>query len=223
MCRVAAIIAAAGRGQRMGYELNKQYLHLAGRPVLAHSLDVFELCPSVSEILLVVGKDDLEYCRQKVILPGKYTKIQKLITGGDERQDSVYNGLVQVSQPCSLVVVHDGARPLLTLDVLERVIDAAAKKGAAIAAMPVKDTIKVGNESGVVLDTPERGSLWSVQTPQAFAKELLLEAYENARKEHRAATDDASLVEYLGHPVQLVKGSYDILKRREQDAGRARL
>ncbi|MHB1128147.1 MAG: 2-C-methyl-D-erythritol 4-phosphate cytidylyltransferase [Bacillota bacterium] len=236
MCRVSAIVAAAGRGQRMGVGLSKQYLSLAKRPVLAHTLDLFERCTSVDEIIIVVSPDDLEYCRQNVVVPGKYKKIRQLIAGGEERQHSVYNGLVQVSQRCSLVVVHDGARPLLTLDILESVIDTAGREGAAIAAVPVKDTIKVGNAEGIVCATPERRNLWSVQTPQAFKKEILLEAYELARREKLIATDDASLVENLGYPVRLVEASYEnlkittpddmwvaeaILKRRNDDAGRA--
>ncbi|NLO89044.1 MAG: 2-C-methyl-D-erythritol 4-phosphate cytidylyltransferase [Clostridia bacterium] len=209
---VAAVIPAGGRGSRMKAEINKQYIPLGGIPLLARTLMVFEGCSLIREIIVVAAPGEEDLCRERVIEPFGFTKKIKIATGGRERQDSVFNGLMEVDPSCEYVAVHDGARPLLTHGILMYVLDAAFEEGAAVAAVPVKDTVKVSDEKGYAVVTPDRSRLWAVQTPQVYKRELILEAYENARRQNFKGSDDAVLVERLGHPVKLVMGSYENLK-----------
>lgn len=212
MCEVkaAAIVAAAGQGKRMGAGFNKQYLLLRNKPIVVHSLMLLQQLSIINQIILVVPNDEIQFCQEEVVL--KYGISKAIVTaGGQERQDSVFNGLQQIKD-AQVVVVHDGARPLLTKGKMEEVVREAIDCGAAILAVPVKDTVKIVSETGVVVDTPRRSSLWAAQTPQVFKKVLLDEAYEAARKKKIAGTDDASLVERLGHPVKVVPGSYENIK-----------
>jgi 2-C-methyl-D-erythritol 4-phosphate cytidylyltransferase len=212
MFKVSAVIAAGGSGKRMQAQENKVYLPVDGLPVLAHTLMVFDRCDLINEIVVVVPRKEMNYCSTKVFLPLGLSKPVKVTAGGKERQDSVGCGLMETSANCDFVVVHDGARPLLTLELLESVIREAMVWGGAIAAVPVKDTIKLADHNGFVSKTPERDKLWSVQTPQAFAKEILVEAHQNARTKGLLGTDDSFLVEQLGYPVKLVTGDYENIK-----------
>ena len=194
----------------MGGEVPKQYLQVAGKPLLWHTLRRFATSPLVDDVILVLHPDDMEYCRRRVLdLPGM-DRIRRLVPGGAERVDSVYAGLQTTTEADEIILVHDAVRPFAGEDILHRLIVAAAEGGAAIAAVPVKDTIKKVAD-GVVVATPERASMWSAQTPQAFRRALLVEAYAR-RPAGTAITDEAMLVENLGRPVGVVLGEYTNVK-----------
>jgi 2-C-methyl-D-erythritol 4-phosphate cytidylyltransferase len=203
--KVGAIIVAAGESRRMG-GIDKVFAPLGGKPVLAWALDAFETCPAISQIVVVVSKNNLERCRKLIVEKGLSKSIE-VCAGGRRRQDSVAAGLKLLN--CDWVVIHDGARPLVTRDLIERGLEAAQETGAAVAAVPVTDTIKVANDDGIVLQTPPRQNLWAIQTPQVFRHGLIAEAHKKANSE---VTDDASLVEQLGYKVKLYMGAYDNIK-----------
>ena len=192
--------------------INKQYLVLAGFPMILHTLQVFQGEPLIDEIVLVVGKDEVSGCKHKIVDQYGLSKVRLVLVGGKERQDSVYRGLQVLADDCQWVVVHDGARPLLIGEILQQTIKEAQVCGAAVAAVPTKDTIKVAGPDGIVQTTLERRSLWSIQTPQVFDRSLLMEAYAKAYEDGFYGTDDASLVERLGYKVKLVLSSYENLK-----------
>ncbi|MGQ9630732.1 MAG: 2-C-methyl-D-erythritol 4-phosphate cytidylyltransferase [bacterium] len=201
--RVEAIIAAAGRGTRMRSQVRKPYIPLCGRPILLHTLEKF-LFLKPENIIIVVEEEDIGLCRQIV-----RSDDIRIIAGGLRRQDSVYNGLMRCRG--DIVVIHDGVRPFVTQKMIRDSIDAAWKHGAAIAAVPVKDTVKEGR-GGAVERTLDRRRLFSVQTPQAFRREVILRAYEYARENNLEGTDDAFFVEASGGAVHIVPGSYDNIK-----------
>lgn len=207
-----AIILAAGRGTRMNQTINKMYLPLKGKPIIAHTLEAFYSLDIVQGITLVVSPGEEELMREKVldIYPPK--KPIKLVQGGAERQHSVYNGLKELPSDTQLVAIHDGARPLITPQVIERSFEVAKRWGAAVAGMPVKDTIKVVDSNGRVKDTPDRSYLWLVQTPQTFRYSLIMEAHKRAIEDNFLATDDSALVERLGKEVYMIEGGYENLK-----------
>lgn len=211
MADVTAIIPAAGCGRRMASTQNKQYMLLRGKPVLVHTLKIFESAHEITEIIIVVREDEIDLCRSLVLEHG-ITKVKQVVAGGKERQHSVWNGLKYVSQQCRMVVVHDGARPLLLPATLEEALREAAIYDAVVVGVPVKDTIKVVTEDGIVMSTPSRNSLWAVQTPQIFSKDVLVKAYSEAWKRGLLATDDAALVEALRLNVKMVYGSYENIK-----------
>ncbi|MCL5961565.1 MAG: 2-C-methyl-D-erythritol 4-phosphate cytidylyltransferase [Chloroflexi bacterium] len=207
--QTSVIIAAAGKSTRMG-GADKQFLSLAGQPLLAHTVKVFDDSPLVSEIALVVNPDNVERVQELVSRCG-WRKVSSVQPGGDRRQDSIWQGLMALSQP-SWVAIHDGARPFITGEIIRRVLMEAQQYGAAIAAVPVKDTVKVVGPDLVIRQTPDRATLWAAQTPQVFRYELIMGAYRNAREKGLPATDDAQLVEQIGHPVKVSLGSYDNIK-----------
>jgi len=204
--KVGAIIVAAGESRRMG-GVDKVFALLGGKPALARVLDAFENCDSIDQIVVVVSSKNLERCRQ-LITEERWSKPIEVCVGGRRRQDSVAAGLSQLNN-CQWVVIHDSARPLVTADLIERGLEAAEETGAAVAAIPVSDTIKVAGSDRIVHQTPPRQNLWAVQTPQVFRFGIIAEAYERAKGE---VTDDASLVEQLGYKVKLYMGSYDNIK-----------
>jgi 2-C-methyl-D-erythritol 4-phosphate cytidylyltransferase len=204
--KVGAIIAAAGESRRMG-GIDKLFAPLGGKPALAHVLHAFDSCVLIDQIVVVVSKANLERCR-KLIDKEELSKPFEVCLGGERRQDSVAAGLRKLKD-CQWVVVHDGARPLITKDLIERGLEAAKETGAATAAVPVTDTIKVTGDDRIVRQTLPRQNLWAVQTPQVFRLDIIAQAYQKARGE---ATDDASLVERLGHKVKLYMGAYDNVK-----------
>jgi len=208
---VAAVVPAAGSGSRMETGIKKQFLPLAGVPVLGRVLRIIEACRLVGSIVIAVSPGDETYCSA---IAGELglSKVAAIISGGKERQDSVYNGLLALSASTGTVVIHDGARPLLSLKELEEVIKAAGEQGAATTAVPVKDTVKLAGKDGFVSRTLPRNRLWLAQTPQAFHYEIILEAHRRAREQNFTGTDDAGLVEHLGLPVKIVPGSYENIK-----------
>jgi 2-C-methyl-D-erythritol 4-phosphate cytidylyltransferase len=204
--KVSAIIVAAGESRRMN-GIDKVLAPLGGRPVISHVLAAFDDCKSVDQIVLVVNEKSLKACR-KLIAEEKLSKPVEVCVGGKRRQDSVAAGLKQLKD-CGWVVIHDGARPLVTKELIEEGLKAAKETGAAVAAVPVTDTIKIADDDRIVRQTPPRRNLWAVQTPQVFRLGIITEAYRQAKGE---ATDDASLVEQAGYRVKLYMGSYDNIK-----------
>lgn len=207
-----AIILAAGRGTRMNAGMNKQYLMLKDKPILAHSIEIFQKCDLIDEIIVVLNKDEEESCKKNIIGKYGYSKVKELVHGGAERQYSVYNGLMRVSSSCDIVLVHDGARPLITGAAIERCIEGVRNFGAVSCGVPIKETIKVIDENRNVKVTPRRDSIWITQTPQGFKYDILLKAHQNALEEGVTCTDDAILVEQLGINVRMVEGDYENIK-----------
>jgi len=207
---VTAIIVAGGRGVRMADTMRKQYLLLAGRPILSHTLLVFDACRVIDKIFLVVPEKDFDYCRTTILFPLKLQKSVSCVPGGPERQDSVYNGLLAVDNTGnkgSTVVIHDGVRPFIRPEELEKCVNSAKLSGACILGIPSSETLKIVNNLGRIDKTLERDSIWHAQTPQAFHYYLLRKAHERARQEGFTGTDDAMLVERLGETVTMIKCS----------------
>lgn len=208
---VTVIIPAAGQGKRMKTSSNKVFLPLVNMPVLLHSVLAFSACSEVNNLVVVVAIDEVEQVRT-MLSSLRGIKAWQVVIGGSERQHSIANALKVVSKETEVVLVHDGARPLVTESCIQAVIKAARMHRAAVVAVAVKDTIKTVDADGWVTGTPERRTLWAIQTPQGFDAHLLQQAYEKARLEGYIGTDDASLVERLGIQVKIVPGSYDNLK-----------
>ena len=197
---------------RMGNETPKQFLQLGGVPLLIHALRVLESSRTISRIVLVVPPDSVTYCQEELLPQFALAKISTVIAGGARRQDSVWNGLQAVDERTNIVVVHDAVRPFVTGTMVEEVVERAGIHGAAIAAIPLHDTVKRAAPDGMIETTLDRQRLWSAQTPQAFKLELLREAHRSSRQSGVEATDDAFLVEQIGHHVSIVNGSPDNIK-----------
>ena len=212
-----AIILAAGQGTRMGTKTRKQYLKIAGKPILYYAVEVFDKSELIDEIILVTGAGEIEYVRETIVQEYGFEKISRIVEGGKERYDSVWNALKTIEQSeedDAIVFIHDGARPFPDEQILERTYEEAVKKGACVAGMPVKDTIKIVDKNRAATETPDRRTLWIVQTPQVFQSRLIIEAYRQMmRSPHENVTDDAMAVERMtGNPVFLVEGSYENIK-----------
>lgn len=210
--KTVAIIPAGGSGKRLGSETPKQYLSLQSVPVLVHTLLVFQESAAIQEIVLVVPEDDLTFVRERVVKKYELRKVSAVVSGGRERQDSVRNGFLAITNACDVVVIHDGVRPFVTRDMIERVVEAAAGEGAAAAGVRAKDTIKETTAENIVTATLPRSRLWQTQTPQAFQYDLLRRAFAKAGDDGYYGTDDASLVERTGAKVRMVAGSYENIK-----------
>ncbi|WP_207713022.1 2-C-methyl-D-erythritol 4-phosphate cytidylyltransferase [Desulfofundulus sp. TPOSR] len=209
---VFGVVVAAGRSVRMGQGVNKQFLPLSGLPVLARSLRVFEEAVPVKGYVLVVAEGEVDRASRLACQEWGCRKLLAVVSGGERRQDSVRKGLEALPAEAEIVLVHDGARPLVGVEELVAVASEAARWGAATLAVPVKDTVKEAGTDGFVVRTLPREVLWLTQTPQGFKCSLLREAHRRAEAEKISATDDASLVEALGHRVKLVPGSYRNIK-----------
>lgn len=211
--KVTAIVLAAGRGKRMGTDVPKQYLKIRGHEILYYSLKAFEESV-VDEVVLVTGEQDIEYCQKEIVEKYGFEKVAKIIPGGAERYDSVYAGLL-AADDCSYVLIHDGARPLVTPEIIAKVLEGAMAYDSCTTGMPVKDTIKVVDEDNMAVDTPERGALWTIHTPQGFSYPVILEAHRKFRQgDYRIpVTDDTMLAEiFLRKRAKLVEGSYQNIK-----------
>lgn len=216
--RTVAVVLAAGSGKRMGSSVKKQYMEILEKPVVYYSLRAFENS-FVDDIVMVVSKGDREYCQKEIVDRFHFSKVTKIVEGGKERYHSVYQGL-KACPSCDYVYIHDGARPCIGSGMLTRLQEAVEQYQACVAGMPVKDTIKMADELGMVASTPRRDLLWLIQTPQVFSFSLILEAYEQLiRKEEEllkkgiAVTDDAMVVEtFSGKKVKLVEGDYRNIK-----------
>ncbi len=208
---ISVIVAAAGRGSRMKRAENKVFLPLLGKPILQYSIEAFLGRSDVAEVIVICAAHETEEM-ESLVRVYRQEKPVKVVIGGSERQYSVANALRAVDKGCELILVHDGARPLVTDKVVQSVIDSARAHRAAIAAVPVKDTIKTVDAKGMVIDTPPRSTLYAVQTPQGFETQLLFDAYARAEKDGFLGTDDASLVERLGVRVVVAEGDYQNIK-----------
>lgn len=206
-----AVIVAAGKGKRMGTDISKQFLPLGGKEILAHTVEVFEQAKTIRDIVLVTGVDSLSDVQDMTREYG-WQKVVSVTAGGKERQDSVWNGLQEVPADTEIVLIHDGVRPFVTEDILEDSIATALEMGGCVAGVPAKDTIKVCDAGNIAIATPDRSTLWQIQTPQTFRKDLILKAYAAAKADGFIGTDDASLAEHSGYPVKVIMGSYRNIK-----------
>ena len=202
--RVAALIPAAGEGRRMGGTIPKQFLQIGGREILARTLGVFEACEAIDDIWVVVAAEQCALCQRTIVERYELRKVRGVVAGGLTRQESVWLGLQQVAEAVDLVVVHDGVRPFVTERLLQQTLDHAGRYGAAIAAVPLQDTLKRVSAAGDVEATVPRERLWRIQTPQAFQHALLRRAFQHAWRQGLQATDEAGLIEVLGYPVKIV-------------------
>lgn len=207
-----AVVLAAGSGKRMGTKVHKQYLLLGGKPVLYYSLRAFEASRLIDEIILVCGVGEEDYCRREIVEKYDISKVHKIIAGGAERYNSVWNGLQETKE--GYVYIHDGARPFVDDKMIERAYECVSEYHACVAGMPSKDTVKIAAPDNVVSETPDRSSVWIVQTPQVFDAELIKKAYAMLMDQKEInVTDDAMAAEQmLGCPVRLFYGSYENIK-----------
>ncbi len=206
------VIAAAGTGSRMGSNINKQYMLLKGKPVLYHAVSTFNQMDLVEEIIVVAHPEEVDYCQKNIIDKYNLTKVTKVIPGGSQRQESVWQGLQNLSKDTHLVAVHDGARPLIYPELILKIYHAANKYGAAIPGVLAKDTLKTIDENGFVRETLDRSRIIAVQTPQIFNYSRLVKAYQAAYQDNFIGTDDASLYEKYIDQVKFVMGDYHNLK-----------
>jgi 2-C-methyl-D-erythritol 4-phosphate cytidylyltransferase len=217
--KTVAVIPAAGAGLRMGGGTAKQFLEVDGRPIMALTLEKFQACPLIDSITLVVPLAEISYCKSEIVERYNLDKVENIILGGERRQDSVRFGLEASNGEYELVVIHDGVRPFIDMDLIERSIEAAKIHRAVITALPAKETVKKVDKSGFVIKTYERRDVWLVQTPQVFMYKDIMSAHEKAVSEAwEDVTDDASLIERLGIPVKVIPGSeYNIKVTTPQD------
>jgi 2-C-methyl-D-erythritol 4-phosphate cytidylyltransferase len=215
--KVTALVVAAGSGSRMQRGIPKQFLLLDGQPIVSHALAAFEAVNEVQEVVLIVPEGQEDRCRREWVDAYGIKKVKQLVPGGKRRQDSVYAGLQRTSSDTDIVLVHDGVRPLVTPSIICQTIEAAVHWGGALVAIPVKDTVKKAGTDRCVSATLDRSSLWLAQTPQAFRRPILMEAYQKAYTDGVMQTDDAALVERLGHSVQIIEGAWDNIKITRSD------
>lgn len=216
--KTTAIVLAGGSGKRMNSSVKKQFLQIHDKPLLYYALKAFE-DSFVDSVILVASEEDKEYCQKEIVEKYHFYKVKKIVSGGKERYHSVANGVMAAGE-CDYIFIHDGARPFVTRDMLERLLEAVKKTNACVAGMPVKDTIKIADAEGYIESTPKRDLVWMIQTPQVFSYELILNAYTILLKEESSLiekgisiTDDAMVVETLiGEKVKLVEGSYKNIK-----------
>lgn len=208
-----AIVLAAGQGKRMHSKIQKQFLEIGGKPVLYYSLRCFQDSPLIDDIILVTGEDALSYCRSEIVDRYGFTKVSRIVQGGKERYDSVYAGLL-ACEDTDYVLIHDGARPFITEEILRRGMEGVKETGACVIGMPSKDTVKLSDAAGFVSETPDRKTVWTIQTPQIFSYNLIKSVHDSIRrKDMSQITDDAMVVEQeSGTRIRLVEGSYMNLK-----------
>lgn len=216
MNKITAIVLAAGSGSPMKSKTKKQFMEIKGKPVIWYSLFEFEKS-RVDEIILVTGKEDIDYCKKEIVEKYNLKKIKNVVAGGSERYESVYNGLKEVTG--NIVLIHDGARPLINNEIIERSIEGTIKSDACVVGVPVKDTIKRADKEGYIIDTPNRSELWITQTPQSFKTDLVKMAYKKMKEELEKGnttlniTDDAMVVEeFTTNQVRFVQGDYKNIK-----------
>ena len=216
--KCVAVVLAGGKGSRMGSDIPKQYMMLAGFPVIYYSLKIFE-DSFVDEVILVCGNGDEDYCKQEIVRKYGFTKVSRIVAGGSQRYHSVYNGLKAIDA-CDIVFIHDGARPCITQKLLADCFDDAVANGAAVAAVPSKDTVKISDSRDYAVSTPNRENVWIIQTPQTFIYEDIMKAYselikteEETKNKGITITDDAMVMELFGsHRVKLTRSGYTNIK-----------
>lgn len=206
-----AILPAAGSGKRMGKKTQKQFLELNGKEIIAYTIESFEQCQEIDEIILVTSKENIEKAWEIVKREG-FQKVSAVVEGGEQRQHSVYAGLCAVSEKTDFVAVHDGVRPFVTAEDIAKTIAVAKQRGACALGVKTKDTIKICDEENKIIQTPKRDFVWCIQTPQVFEKKLLCDAFEKAMQTGFTGTDEAALVEQMGRDVFVTEGHYDNIK-----------
>ena len=207
---ISAIVLAGGRGKRMNYHKSKQFIEIKGKPVLVYTLEKFIYNKSIDEVILVLPEDEVDYCKKEVLQ--RYSlKVDRIVIGGKERQDSVFNAL-EAMETADIVLIHDGARPFINEKIIEEGIKYANIYGAAAPGVTPKDTIKVKNEDNISVDTPDRNTLVAVQTPQCFKYDEIYQCHRKIKEENAIVTDDTSVVERYGHKVYLYEGDYTNIK-----------
>lgn len=211
--KCTAIVLAAGRGRRMNSSIQKQFLELRGKPVVYYSLDCFQNSPLIDKVVLVTGEASISYCKKEIVDKYHFTKVTEIVPGGKERYDSVYAGLL-ACEDTDFVFIHDGARPFITEEILQRGFKGVKETGACVVAVPSKDTVKIADHKNCIQETPDRNRVWMVQTPQIFSYQLIRSAYESIRKKDMSnITDDAMVAEQeAGVPILLAEGSYRNIK-----------
>ena len=211
--RCTTIVLAAGQGKRMHSKIQKQFLEIGGKPILYYSMECFQKSLLIQDIILVTGEDMISYCQSEIVEKYGFTKVCKVTAGGKERYDSVYAGLL-CCQDTDYVYIHDGARPFVTEEMIQRGYEAVKRTNACVMGMPSKDTVKLADPSGYIKETPDRKIVWNIQTPQIFSYDLIRGAYESIRKKDMSnVTDDAMVVEQeTGTKILLVEGSYQNIK-----------
>ena len=207
---ISAIVLAGGRGKRMNYHKSKQFIEIKGKPVLVYTLEKFIYNKSIDEVILVLPEDEVDYCKKEVLQ--KYSlKVDRIVIGGKERQDSVFNAL-EAMEKANIVLIHDGARPFISEKIIEEGIKYANIYGAAAPGVTPKDTIKIKNEDNISVDTPDRNTLVAVQTPQCFKYDEIYQCHRKIKEENAIVTDDTSVVERYGHKVYLYEADYTNIK-----------
>ena len=210
--KVTAIIPSAGKGKRMGHSIPKHYICLEERPILAYTIDIFEKCPDINQILVVVKSGEEEYCLKEIVEKYMFKKVLRIVIGGERRQDSVYHGIKELDEDTDIVVVHDGVRPFVPVGLISETIKSARYVDGVIAALPVKDTLKEVSSDGFIKSTPRREFMWSAQTPQTFKKRIIEEAFIRAYNDNFHGTDESSLIERIGGKVKIIEGSPENIK-----------
>ena len=210
--RVVALIPAAGAGKRMGRCISKPFLCIGGKAILARTLLRFEDTDSIDEVYVIISNMEESRCKEEIIEKYNLKKVTKIVIGGNERQDSVKNGIDAIEQGCDVVMIHDGNRPFISSELIDESISKTVKYGATVVSIPVKDTVKAVSLDGEIVDTLDRKSLWLAQTPQTFQYGIIKKAYENASLNGLFSYDDSSLVELLGIKVRTIMGSYKNIK-----------
>lgn len=211
MSKNYAVVVAAGKGRRMEANINKQFLRIKDKPLLYYSLNTFSNSDLIDGIIIVCAESEIDYCKKEIVEKYKINKVLKIVAGGKERQDSVYNGLKAI-EDCEIVLIHDGARPFINDDIIESGIKYAEIYGACTCGVMPKDTIKIRNKEGFSTETPDRNKLFLVQTPQCFKYNLIINCHEKLVQESITVTDDTTVVEHYNHEVYLYQGSYKNIK-----------
>ena len=210
------VIVAAGTGSRMKMGINKQFIKLEGKEIIAYTIEKFYNNSNIEDIVVVVKEDESEFFKKEILDKYNFKNI-KIAYGGKERQDSVYNGLKSLDKKCDVVLIHDGARPFVSDKIIYNCIEEVKEHKAIVVGVPVKDTIKIIDNDKNIVDTPNRSVLWAVQTPQTFDYNILIDAYKDAFKSGFYGTDDAMLVERIGYKVKMVEVSYNNIKITTQE------
>ena len=210
------VIVAAGTGSRMKMGINKQFIKLEEKEIIAYTIEKFYNNSNIEDIVVVVKEDESEFFKKEILDKYNFKNI-KIAYGGKERQDSVYNGLKSLDKKCDVVLIHDGARPFVSDKIIDNCIEEVKEHKAIVVGVPVKDTIKIIDNDKNIVDTPNRSVLWAVQTPQTFDYNILIDAYKDAFKSGFYGTDDAMLVERIGYKVKMVEGSYNNIKITTQE------
>lgn len=206
---VSVVIAAGGRGTRMGADINKVYLKLCNKQILMHTVEAFEKNPKVGEVVIVTGTHEIEHCKELVKKYG-YSKVSAITNGGDTRQQSVYNGIMMTTG--DIVMIHDGARALISQEEIDNVLKDCEKYGAAAVGVKCKDTLKKADKNGFIMETIDRETTYNIQTPQVFKRDIIVNAHEAARERNINATDDCALAEHMGIQIKITEGSYNNIK-----------